>query len=406
MRTKCVFTQLIIVFAVFLVYPGFAQLSAYHGIVFPYEQQYIAGKSLGGVTVAAPDYVPDVRGNPAGPSFTENLQIFTGVNAERIDYELDYENKYLQESETSNTRDHFCPSQFSLAVPFRLLNKKTTVALSVNKINTPEIETLDIPEIKKNTDLIHIKNGNVWTGSIGLSTRIGENFSIGLSWTKWYGHWKWIDEKSRNTEYNFQGVSGVGNFKYNGNSFILGLLKQFHKLSAGIVLRSPITLMKAENVQINQWGFNEAHNLKQKFNGAISAGLAYRLFRNFRLGLGYRYQREFTINDYYFIYSNANNNDYQYGNAHKVSAAWEYTFNFYSIQIPAFLAYYGQWLPLTLDSNPGYETLAITKDNRFQNGAAMGLNIFYKSFGFHFVTEWQQYSIYVNQHLVYLPPYS
>jgi len=61
---------------------------------------------------------------------------------------------------------------------------------------------------------------------------------------------------------------------------------------------------------------------------------------------------------------------------------------------------------MTLDSNPGYEMVTINKDNRFMNGAAMGVNLRYNSFGFHFLALWQQYSINVNQFLVYLPPES
>ena len=143
------------------------------------------------------------------------------------------------------------------------------------------------------------------------------------------------------------------------------------------------------------------YDSEQRFNGAVSAGLAYQLFRKFRLGLGYRYQHDFTIDDDANNY--ANQNEFKFSNSHKVSIAGEYTFSVFSLQMPVFLAYYGQWLPMTLDSNPGYESLTISKDNRFQNGAAMGVNMYYKSFGFHFITLWQQYSIYVVQDLFYFP---
>jgi len=401
MKIKYVFVKLILVFVLFSIHSGFAQLSAYHSIVFPYEQRFLAGKSLGGASVAVPDYVPDARGNPAGLVFTETIQFFAAINAERIEYRPDYEYKYLQISENVYSQNQFYPSQFSFAVPFRLFNKKTTIAVSLNKLNSPEIETLDIQKITKNSGFIHNRSGNVWTSSLGISTLLAENFSLGLSWTRWNGNWKWQDEQYRNVEYNLNAISGAGNYKYNGSSFNLGLMKQFHKLSIGLVVNSPFTLMKAENVQIKLWGPIEENNLEQRFNGAVSAGIAYQLFRKFRLGLGYRYQDDFMIKNVPDIYTEKN--ETKYSNSHKVSIAGEYTFNISSLQIPFFLVYNGQWLPLTLDSNPGYEFLTISKDNRFQNNAVMGVNMYYKSIGFHFMTLWQQYSIYVNQDLVYLP---
>ena len=405
MKTKCVFTQLIVVFAVLFVHTCFAQLSAYHGIVFPYEGQALAGKALGGVTVAAPDYVPDARGNPAGLAFTENIQFFAGVNSYWDSYKLDYELLYMdkEKSKISYTRYHFLPSQFSVAVPFRLYNKKTTVAVSVNKINSPEIETMNIPEIKKDLNYRYNSNGTVWNSSLAAAIRLNENLSIGFSWTQWYGKWDWRTEHYID-QFSKKNVNiGRGTFKYKGSSFSLGVLQQFRKLSVGLVLHSPFTLMKADKIKPESWIPSESIDLEQRFNGAVYAGLVYQVSPRSRIGFGYRHQDTFTTKETFEFGFTVPIDNY-YSNSHKVSIAGEYALNIFSLRVPVFLAYYGQWLPLTEQTYWRHQSLFITEKNRYQNGAALGLKLDFNNMEFFFVTSWNRYSFKAEQSMD--PPFS
>jgi len=406
MKMKYYLTKIFLLSVILCINTGFAQLSAYHGIVFPYEQQTLAGKSLGGASVAVPDYVPDARGNPAGLAFSENIQFFAGINTQRDNYKLDYQFPAMgdaQKSKLTYTRNQFFPSNFSLAIPFDLKNKKAAVTLSVNKINIPEIATMDIPEIKRDLDYDYTSNGDIWNSSLAAGIKLNENLSVGFSWTKWFGKWNWETENIIVYDSTYSKNTAQGTHEYSGNSFSLGVVQRIHKLSIGLVLHSPFTLMKADKVIPDFWLPSDIVNMEQQYKGAVSVGLAYRVSQFSRIGLGYRYQDKFTIQETP-DWEDAKPINFEYSNAHKVSISGEYAFHIFSLRVPVFLTYSGQWLPVSEESWSRRQTLLIKEKNRFQNSVAMGLQLGIKNMDFYFVTSLNQYTF--KGHHFSNPPYS
>ena len=373
----------------------FAQISAYHGIVFPYESSSRLPQSIGGITTAIPDFISAAQINPAGLAINiiPQVSIHFGQNLTR--YKMDSD---LPDKPTSLNEYNFYNGLFSGSIPIDLFHIKAVFAISANKIHTPEFEIWEALNEINNQPIHHSRKGSVWNTTFGIGGKVTDGLSYGLSMTKWFGHWSWHDEIE--TGY----INGEGKFKYSGFSFTLGLLQQFRKISLAVAVHTPFTLMKSENVRIKSWFGEDIHHIEQYFKGAARFGIAYHLNPQLILAAGYRYQGNILLNDRVDSLSFESFED-KYGPSHQISLGGEYIFNFDKIDLPVFLAYRTSWMRDTQRNYlPGYQILSITNGKDLSHEIVMGLNLFFKSYGIYFTTQWNSSPIQVLNEIV--PPFS
>ncbi len=310
----------------------FAQISAYNGIVYPYDSEHT--QTLGGIINAVPNHFSGIQSNPAGLTFFKNPKLSLSMHYNRSNDILknDWEDKNINFS----TSDIY-PGAISGSIPVKILNKNIVFALSYNKIEKPVFEIWDALNEVEQVQADHSRKGNVGNVNIGFGTNFNKNFSIGFGITKWIGNWEWTDEISTD-------ISGNGKFQYSGSNFTLGTLHHFNKISIGVTIHSPFTLMKSNNIFITTWYGDETYDINQYFKGAAKLGIVYNLNPQFILGIGYYFQNNFVMkikSDNSELEEVKNN----YGKSHQISIGSEFTFIFDEFQLPVFLTYQPTWTP-------------------------------------------------------------
>ncbi len=252
---------------------SFAQLSPYQGIVLPYDSPNRVGLSVGSAKSALSNYAADVLSNPAGISFLQHPQFLVSFNQSIYNYEVGFD--LNNESIPSSTEYRFNPGYFSGSMPLSFLPNRFVVAASVNKIQSPEIELMQASNVVNSLIIMQqSRKGNVWNATLGISVQPVDDFSVGVSWTKWFGTMTWHDAQvSQDTLMG--NIFSDREFEYVGNSFNVGLLKQFNRLSIGLVLYSPFTLMKSHDYKYTLMDMENVFDIEQHFNGAAKMGVAY-----------------------------------------------------------------------------------------------------------------------------------
>lgn len=375
----------------------FAQISIYHGIVMPYDSNSRLPQTIGGITVAIPDFMSDAQMNPAGLISYKYPHLFINTIQNRTNYEMDFD---FNDKSTSFSEYNFYTGIFSGSIPTNLFNKKTVFAVSINKMNSPEIEIWEALNEDNNLQIHHTRNGSVFNTTIGISSNFSDSFSFGLSMTKWFGNWTWHDEIESGD------INGEGRFKYNGSSFTLGVLHKFKRISLGVVLHSPFTLMTSDQIQIKSWVGKDIHNIEQHFKGAARLGIAYHIIPKMTFGAGYRYQGSILLKDQIERESEFYKSiEDKYGKSHQISLGGEYTLSIYKMQLPVFLAYQTSWTTKTRRNYiPSYQYLSSQDGKNLSHSIMMGSNLNFKSYGIYFTTQWNYRTIHVFNEIV--PPYS
>ncbi len=370
-----------------------AQLSVYHGIVYPYDTPNRVLHSIGSLTYAVPDKSANVQNNPASLFFIQNPRIYISFNQEisKYSYSQWRYNREIEKSKNLPVRYNTYPGSVSGALPFNLLKKSFVLGVSLNKIHSPEYEiwepiNSDYPEFIFD----HHRKGNVWNAAVGICYRLSSDTNIALGWTKWFGNWSWPNENT------IQPISSSGNFRYLGNAVNIGYLKQSQKLSYCFIFHLPFTLMKADNVSVYGGQRTESYTitLKQHFNGAFKAGIAYRWSDHFLLSAGYRYQ-EFVSQKQTFIREGSFNytKKEEYEMSNQISLAGEYSFLIRNIKFPLYLACWLNWQPKAASSSFGHQVFWSDDNINPVNHIAFGLNMPLFSLMLFLTCQWNQSSI-------------
>ncbi len=109
----------------------FAQISAYHGILAPYGNDHYFARTIGSITSAAPDFSSDLQ-NPAGLAACTSPQLLISTTLDKSDYKL---TRYSTEDASTFSETGLENASLSSSYAVQLFNKKTVMALSVNKRN-------------------------------------------------------------------------------------------------------------------------------------------------------------------------------------------------------------------------------------------------------------------------------
>jgi hypothetical protein len=358
----------------------FAQTSAYHGIIFPYDTGPY--QTIGGYIAAIPDFISGAQTNPAGLSFFKSPLLFFNIQQKWLWHELNFDPGLKS---ISNSDYNIYPGQFSGLIPIKINNKEIALGLVINKIQAPYFENIE-PSIKDdNLKMNHSREGLVWTSTIGISSHIYNDLSIGLSFTKWFGHWQWHDDFPESK------VTGDGQFSYNGYNLSMGLLQHFKKISFGLALYSPFVLMKADQIHlVTSWSpLIKAFDLEQQFKGGVRFGMAYNANSRLLLGAGYRYQGKIVIKDILkhndgSLYTFKNNNS----ESHQINIGGQYGFLFKQIQLPIFFSYQATWLPKVQTYNY-FDYQQVINDKRIIfHIIIMGFNINYQNYALYIAAQW------------------
>lgn len=403
---KCL--QLLSIFFFLSILNAYTQFSAYHGIIFPYDNPNNVIHSAGSVTYALPDYSANILNNPVSSSFVQRPQIYLSFNRDNSRYEVsrhitfspyEVENLKIQFS-----RYVYYPDSFSGVLPVKIDKRKSALAFSLNKINSPEYEVW-LPSNKYvDLDLTHIRNGNVWNASIGISHQFSKDITVGLSWSKWFGKWDWHDDNRSGF------IDGNGTFKYTGNLVNIGILKKFQNLSVCLIFHSPFTLLKTNSTAVLGWGRTEEYfkhfKIRQHFKGAYKLGIAYQWKNRFSISTGYRYQRKSLIilKRKIPFFGREYEIEEEYGDSHLVSLANEIVFRFKNMKIPVFLSYWVNWQPNFHAPDPvftylidykyfGYQFLTNDESSVIAKNLALGIKFPLHSIIFHLTSQWSSSEI-------------
>ena len=386
----------------------YAQLSAYHGILFPYDNPNGAIHSIGDLTYARPDYSSNIQNNPVGTVFFDRPKFFISYNLSISRYEDTglYTPDFEWIELIDRRRNHKKNSSMSISglLPFKLFNKRFGAVLSLNKINTPESE-LYIKSVKiQDLNFSNHREGNVWNCSIGMSCRLPLGIDLGLSWTKWFGSWRWKDENASGR------ISGEGRYQYDDHVWNFGVQKKIKDISICFIFHTPFTLMKADDVILKLGNTIDNYSLKERFNGAYKIGIDCRCSNQLSLSVGYRHQRQFSMQIVRNSYLEKVKEEY--GSSDQISLAGEYVLHFKNLKIPLSIAYWVNWVPKTPDHVPhlktgedffnyyvdyglsfvdyhSYQFLDIDDDTNLRHNIFIGLNFPFRSFCLYLSTSVQ-----------------
>ena len=391
---------------------SFAQFSPYHGIVFPYDNPNNIIFSAGGITHAAPDYTLNVQSNPVSPILVRSPKIFLSFSRRILKYK---ENNYSQDHyipvkspEWPNEYNSF-PNRFSGVLPIKLFKKGTAIAISINKINSPENPVLTTNLSK---DYINYqREGEVWIIAAGISSKLSDDVQVGLSLSKWLGGWEY-----GNNEERFY-TKTTGKLLYYGNILNFGVIKNIKKFSLSFIYHTPTKLMHSENVLL-KWGrtgrFGVEHDIQQHFNGAFKFGLAYHWNERFTLSTGYRYQAKFSIRDKIKVEADRKETIHtkeEYGRSHQISISTEYIARFVNYKFPVFIACWADYLPSTPEILPkylgdyyinrmddylfGFQFLTVDESSNVSKNIAFGIQLPLSFLNLYLVGQYNQNSIHI-----------
>jgi hypothetical protein len=381
--------------AILMGIPLFAQISAYHGIVFPYDARSRQLLTFGEISAAIPDAISGLQINPAGLIYFQNLQFHAALHQEMIKDKLDFNGA---DSSGANSDHHFYPSGASGSLPFNMFGKEIVVAITGNYVPSAEFDLWETLIENELLQYEHTQAGNVWNTSFGVSSCLFDNLSIGISMTKWWGSWSWQDGIILNY------ANGTGEFKYSGSSFTLGLMHRFKNISLGLSLYSPFTLMKSKQIRIMQGVIETANDMEQYFTGAARFGILFRANPQLTFGAGYRYQGRIVINDQTDseYLGNVKNT---YGESHQISLGIEQTLIFKTRQLPIFMAYQGTQMPKVQNRFFYDQYFSFQNEKNFSHNVILGSNIQFRSLGLYLSTQWNYRPIKVILNEL-VPPYS
>lgn len=362
-------------------------------ILSPYERQDRAGQRLGGVSVAVPDGVANVTGNPANLVFINHPGFLASLTYSNREFSLTQEWSERTAAETHFRRWEmgYC----ALSLPVELLKKQWVVAASYNGRQWSRMDERFFNSAVKALAGYNLqRTGHLGSASLGLATRPFAKLSLGVGWTKWFGK----------TEWKYSTIS-EGSADFAAQGWHLGLNSQVGPFSLGTVFYLPHKVMsgKGEVVEGIDWLRRQAVTTQtQEFRGAIDLGIAYRL-RSWTFGLDYAYQKSTA-----FEYKEGQRQYKDMVRAEKrIGAGVEYMFRIARLRLPIYFAYRAYLLPEDESFVPWqYWRITELEQRDFWGEWDMGFALLYRSLGLYTSATWSRSSCEMSGTDFLTPPWS
>lgn len=217
--------------------PGFTSASS-----FPPENWNIAGRRIGGVSVALADEVPQLQANPANLAFVTRLRVFLSLNTVQKKFDEtkeDWDGTPVNFVTIENPAHVYWDQWFNLgyaavSIPFHLFRRRWVAAASYNGRHWAEFD--ERYSADPEGTFAHMQNtgGEVNSASAALAAEVTQKIHIGISSTRWFGHYDW--------EAKFP---GAWTDDYDGQEWQLGVTGVFGRWSLGSAIYFPRQVMKS-----------------------------------------------------------------------------------------------------------------------------------------------------------------
>jgi len=370
------------------------QTGAYYHVVSPYEGQDVLGHRMGGVTVALPDEVPQVLGNPAGLAYIDRSTFFFSMSRARS--KLDFTEIKSEQASSHAWSGSLAPGYAAVSLPLKLFRRPWVVAAAYNGRQSPEFDESYVSAVNELITLKNEREGHIGSASLGIGVQLVPNLSLGIGWTRWFGELKWRTvEAAGDSSYELNRQTS----NYIGSGWQAGIMGQVGRLSLGAVIYFPQKLMTAKGTLKPYSIFKErSYQENLKFSGALKGGAAYHFKSGLALGVGYSYQLSF-VNQYK---EESYTFDREHGSSTRLTGGIEYTLNLKKVRLPLYFGYQACWMP-EFHSFVGCGLLGISRDDQqqFQDKYSLGAGLIYGSVGLHLTTQWAHSSLQITD--FYLP---
>lgn len=352
----------------FAAAPLFGQAGSNLGLSFPKENWNMAGRRMGGVSVAIADNVPQLLGNPANLAALNRPHLFLSVNNASREFKITKEDQngtpvVLPNAE--NPMDVSWTQGFDLgysavSLPFHLFKRQWVAAASYNGRPWGEFDERYFSAQNGIFGPGWKNDEQVQSATAAIGTALVRRIRAGVSWTKWFGKFEWEQE----------GVA-IRTDDYAGQAWQLGIAGEIGRFSLASTVHFPRRVMKSRTPS----GYWLNGVTTQQAHGAMEIGIGYQLQPRWTFGLGYLYQRRFEVEqrlgESQFHKNHRGASQLSAGIAHELSLA--------RVRVPVYVGYLAAWLakddgmaalPFILISEPD--------EARFRSqlvlGAAIGLD--------------------------------
>lgn len=379
---------------------AWGQIGAFYHVVPPYGDQDVLGRRMGGATVALPDAVPHVLGNPAGLAYIDQVTFILSMSHARSN--LDFTEVESDQAVSHNWSGDPALGYAAVSLPLKLFRRPWVVAVAYNSRQSPEYDdSIYMPAVKEIIELTNEREGQIGSASVGIGVELLPNLSLGIGWTRWFGELKWSTVEAVVDPFY---IINSQTSDYNGSGWHAGIMGQVGRLSLGAVIYLPQELMRGKGVQEGHYLTNDrSYEQSLKFNGAFKGGAAYRFRSSLALGIGYSYQHGFV----YQYKSGEDTFSEEYGSSTGLSGGIEYTLNLNKVHLPVYFGYYAGRLP-EIPSFGDNGLLGISRDDRQRYYArySLGAGLIYGPVGLHLAVLWAHRSLTMNITDYFVPSWS
>lgn len=376
------------------------QIGAHYYVVPPYEGQDMLSRRMGGVTVALPDEVPQILGNPAGLAYIDKATFFLSMS--HAESKLDFAEIESEQASSHTWSGSLVPGNAAVSLPLELFWRRWVVAVAYNNRQSPEYnDETYIPPVKELIELTNEREGQIGSASVGIGVELLHSLSLGIGWTKWFGEMKWSTIEALGDLFH---TINRQTTDYNGSGWHAGVMGQAGRLSLGAVIYFPQELVTGEGVPEGYYFTDDiAYEQSLKFNGGFKGGVAYNPISSLTLGLGYSYRHGF-IDQYR---TGGDTLSEEYGSSTGLSGGIEYTLNLNKVHLPVYFGYFTSWMP-EFPSFGDNGLVSISKDDRqrYSDRYSLGAGLIYGPFGLHLNAQWAQRSLTMSLASTLLPPWT
>jgi len=358
----------------FLIHPVIGQMGSDMLGSFS-DTHSMPGRRMGGVSVALPDFIPNVPGNPANLIFLRRRVVFLSIT--NFSTNISLNEQLTRTKETIRWSNGEAQGYCAASLPFKFLKKRWVAAASFNGEQWPTFDERYLSSGRNVFSYQLKKTGHIRSASMGLAAKLNKKYSVGIGWTKWLGKNNWYYGKERS-----------GTADYSGQRWHLGFSGQLGRLSLGSVVYFPYQFVSG-NSKTDFYFWNQPSSLQFYQNSSYDArfGFAYRLLRRCTIAASYSHQFPF---EFHYVEQNRQNK-VKYNKGKELSAGIEYQFTFAKIKMPIYFGYQAIWPQQGIGHIP-YAFFEITrKTNRsFLKRYVFGTHLQYKNLGLYFDAQWMR----------------
>jgi len=332
------------IFLIFIIAVNIsAQINAYHSIINPYKKSGLQIPSFAGYFSAVPARDGIISVNPAALHHLEKTNIaLSGSWLHSISHLSAMDESNSSEKKRAN---HFYPGSISIFQPSSGHNPKMLLYLNYNP-QVYNLNELGFLPLYRNDSFTDKRNGKPGSVTPGLIVAAMESWSVGLSWTKWFGRTKW-NRTIYDADTIFRSADQV--IQYNGSNFQISNYLDFNFIRFGLSYYTPLTLMTVSEDQKSL-----------EFDGAYEIGLSSEIITGLTFAVNYFYQNSFIMKRW----DDDDINEEKYSDGQELSVGIEYDNKLGKFPFPVFLMVKIDWLPeehIGGDSNnkesPNYEVV-------------------------------------------------